>query len=483
MTVPQVGPPPGKTARVCRRLRVCWAVLVSLVIVSACASGGFTAEAGPAGAPMVAFVGVNVVPMTPGASVVPNQTVLVREGRIAAVGPTNEVQVPSGALRIDAAGEYLMPGLADMHVHLEHFQHPDILRLFLVNGVTTVRNMDGRPYILEWREAVEEGELLGPSIYSAGPILDGDPPVRDDNAVVRNAEEAVAAVREQVEAGYDFIKVYTNLSPEAYRAVLKAAEEAGVPVVGHVPRRVSIEEALTGGQRAIEHLMDYGDLVEAEDSPVRDRWHWSKLYLAMPVDSDKMERAAMQIAEAGVWTVPTLMQANRVLAPLDSVQSWLAGSEMGYLPSEAPRIWEEQARRAVGRLDAEDWPVVARGRENRLRLLGALHRAGANLLVGTDTPNPFVIPGYSVHQELENFVAAGLTPREALSYATREAARFMGDLNEWGTVEVGKRADLLLLESNPLNGIRNARRPAGVMARGRWLPSERLPEMLQSLRH
>jgi hypothetical protein len=395
-----------------RRFRACRAALAGLVVVSACASLRPSPGAEPAGSTAVAFVGVNVVSMTPGAGVIPDQTVLVREGRIVEIGPAAGVRVPAGALRIDGAGRYLMPGLADMHVHLEHFRDSGLLALFLANGVTTVRNMDGRPYILAWRDSVARGDLPGPAIHTAGPILDGDPPVRDDNTVVRSAEEARAVVRAQVEAGYDFVKVYTGLSPEAYRGVLEAAAEAGVPVAGHVPRRVSIQEALAGGQRAIEHLFEYGDLVEAEDSPVRDRWHWSKLYLAMPVDAAKLEPAARQVAGSGVWTVPTVVQADRALVPPDSLRSWLAHPAMAYLPPEAPGFWEERARETAGRMDAEDWAAAARGRENRLRLLGALHRAGAKLLVGTDTPNPFVIPGWSLHEELDNFVAAGLPPGE-----------------------------------------------------------------------
>lgn len=479
MSMPRAERRHDRTVRVGRRFRVCSAALAGLVVVSACASARPRSGAESA---TVAFVGVNVVPMTPGAGVIPDQTVLVREGRIVRIGPTAEVRVHPGALRIDGAGRYLMPGLADMHVHLEHFQDSRLLALFLANGITTVRNMDGRPYILAWRDSIARGSLLGPTIHTAGPILDGDPPVRDDNTVVRSAEEARAAVREQVAAGYDFIKVYTGLSPEAYRAVLRAAGEAGVPVAGHVPRRVSVQEALAGGQRAIEHLFEYGDLVEAEDSPVRDRWHWSKLYLAMPVDPARVEPAARRIAASGVWTVPTVVQADRALVPPDSLRSWLAHPGIAYLPPEAPGFWEERARETAGRMDAEDWTMAARGRQNRLRLLGALHRAGAKLLVGTDTPNPFVIPGYSLHEELENFMAAGLSPGEALALATREAARFLGELDEWGTLEAGKRADLLLLDGNPLDDIRAVRAPSGVMVRGTWLPAERLREMLQSLR-
>jgi imidazolonepropionase-like amidohydrolase len=432
-----------------------------------------------AGAPSraVAFAGVDVLPMTAAGGVLRDQTVVVEGDRIVARGPRREVTVPAGALRVAGEGRYLMPGLADMHVHLEYFEDPAILGLFLANGVTTVRNMDGRPYILEWKRKVAAGELLGPSIHTAGPLLDGDPPILPDNTVVRDAAEARVAVLAQRAAGYDFVKVYTNLSPEAYREVLAAARELGLPVAGHVPRRVDLREVLAGGQVAVEHLADYGRASEADDSPHRGRWHWSKLYVAMPVAPEKVREVATQVAAAGVWTVPTMVQAERALAPPETVRAWSAAPEVAFVPG-ARAIWEERLQRVTRRMDAEDWSLVEQGRANRRLLVAALHEAGARLLVGTDTPNPFVVPGFSAHEELANLVSAGLRPAEALAAATREAARFLGELDEWGTVEVGKRADLVLLESNPLQDVIGARRPAGVMVRGRWLPADELEGLL-----
>jgi imidazolonepropionase-like amidohydrolase len=461
--------------------------LGSLTLFSVLCAAGCTRavsvsnEVGP-GLPLMAFVGVSVVPMTEAGGVMADQTVLVQHDRILAVGARTTMTVPARAVRIDGTGKYLMPGLADMHVHLEYFEDPAILGLFLANGVTTVRNMDGRPYILVWKRQIAAGKLLGPTIYTAGRLLDGDPPLRSDNTVVRDAAEAQTAVANQKAAGYDFVKVYTNLSLEAYRAILRAAREHDLLVTGHVPRGVSLREVFAGGQAAIEHLGDYDEAIEADDSPFRGRYQWFKRFLGMPMDQAKAATIALEQARARVWTVPTLIQAEREIAPPELVHEWLASPEMAYVQADGREFWEEQSREAAERMDAEDWKLIARGRINRLALVRTLHQAGVPLLVGTDTPNPFVIPGFSLHQELGSFTDTGLSADVALAASTREAADFLGELDTWGTVERGKRADLLLLDANPLDSIASVRALAGVMVRGRWLPRDELTRMLAALR-
>lgn len=427
----------------------------------------------------IAFVGVNVVPMTESDSILADRTVLVRDGLIASIGHAAFVDVPAGTLRIDARGQYLMPGLIDAHVHLEYFDDPSILWLFLANGVTSVRNMDGRPYLLDWKLRIVSGEITGPTIYTAGPILDGDPPARDDNTVVRNAAEARAAVAAQDSAGYDFVKVYTNVSPDVYRAIVDAARERDRHVAGHVPRRMSLYDVLRSGQHSLEHLSDFDEVVEADSSWVRGRFHWSKLYLAMAADSAKMQRAARQVVAAGIWVVPTVIQADRAVGTADSVRAWLSEPSTAYIPPAGRALWEGQLTRIASRLDSADWNVVERGRANRRAMLAALHLAGAKLALGTDTPNPFVFPGFSVHQELEIFVASGFSPREALAAATREASQLVDASRSTGTVEIGKRADLLLLARNPLVNVDNVRRPIGVMLRGTWIAASDLNLMLR----
>ncbi|HEX6250833.1 MAG TPA: amidohydrolase family protein [Gemmatimonadaceae bacterium] len=430
----------------------------------------------------MAFAGVSVLPMTPGDTIFHDQTVVVRNGLITEVGAARSVPIPAGAVRIDGSGQYLLPGLIDAHVHLEYVDDPGVLALFVANGVTTVRNMDGRPYLLEWKRRISAGELTGPAIYTAGPILDGDPPLRDDNTVVRDSSEARAAVMAQKSAGYDFVKVYSGMAPDTYRAVLDAARQLGLPVAGHVPRRMTLAEVLQSPQHSVEHLMDFDELVESDDSPVRGRFHWSRLYLAMPADSGRIAAAAQLAASSDVWIVPTMVQAERALARADSIRVWLAAPEVGFIPADGRALWEQQAMRAGARMDSADWQIVERGRGNRRDLLRSLHAAGARLAVGTDTPNAFVVPGFSVFEELSLFVQAGVSTRDALIAATRDAARLLGIGDSIGTIERGKRADLVLVAGNPLLDLGTVRRPTGVMLAGRWLPKNELDAMLQQQR-
>lgn len=428
---------------------------------------------------VLAFINVNVVPMDR-ERVIQNQTVLVRGGRIAAIGPAKSLRVPKAALRIKGGGRYLMPGLADMHVHLEYFDRDAQLMLFIANGVTTVRNMDGRPNILLWRERIASGTLLGPTIFTAGPILEGKPPLRNDNQVVETPAQAAAAVEEQKTAGYDFIKVYHTLSRETYEAIIAAAGKYGLTVAGHVPRAVGLKGALDAHQRSIEHLDGYLEEIEADDSPFRSRWTWLKLYFAVKVDESKILTAVQATRQAGVWNVPTLIVRQKVATP-ETVQIWLKRVEMRFLPPEAVEFWRQSNSRITQRMSPEDFLRLADGEKVRKKLVKALHDAGAGILAGTDTPNPFVIPGFSMHEELQNLVDAGLTPYQAISAGTRDAAEFLGRANEFGTVAISRRADLILVQGNPLESVSNTKRRVGVMVRGRWYTEADLQKQLDAL--
>jgi imidazolonepropionase-like amidohydrolase len=424
----------------------------------------------------VAVVHAAVLTMQKDDAILQDHTVIVGNGRIVALGPSASTPLPAGVRQVDGRGRFLMPGLADMHVHLEYFDDPSILGLFTVNGITTVRNMDGRPYLVDWKRRIAAGTLHGPRLYTAGPLLDGDPPIRSDNTVVTTPAQASAAVDAQVRDGYDFIKVYSALSREAYGAILRSAAAHKVPVSGHVPGSVGLDAVLDARQRSIEHLADFASAIQADTAP-----GWSRRYLSMPVDPAKIATLAGRLAKGDVWVVPTLVQPEREVLRSNEIATRLAADEVQFIPADGREIWERQVRGAAARMDEEDWKLIAAGRAHRLTLVQAFHAAGVRMLAGTDTPNPFVVPGFSLHDELALLVDAGLSPAAALATATREAARYVGASN-WGTIHKDAAADLVLVAGNPLDDIANTRRIVGVMVKGSWMGPEERAAMLKRLR-
>jgi imidazolonepropionase-like amidohydrolase len=428
-----------------------------------------SADLRPKDAP-TAFVGVNVVPMDR-ERVLRDQTVIVRDGAIEVVGGRGEVDVPGDALTVDGEGRYLMPGLADMHAHI---QDKDELLLFATNGVTTVRNMWGSTGKSRWlgapdqlglRERVERGNLLGPTIYTAGPIMEGEPATSPLMPVIETPGEGRESVAWQRERGYDFVKVYDNLSEDTYRAILDAAKEHDLPVVGHVPKRVGLDAALAGGQLTIEHLTGYVDPDAA----------------AFNVPEDRLEEYAAMTREAGVYNCPTIGLYQKVV-PTEEVQG-LEEQTTGirYVPPLTRASWRLFSSQMGKSLTHEGDDYPARIARIDKRMTKILHEAGAKILLGTDTDNPYLVPGFSLHEELGYLVDAGLSPYEAIQAGTKNAAEALGEQDEVGTVAEGKRADLILVEKNPLEDVENVEVRGGVMLRGRWLPEEQLRKMLTQL--
>jgi imidazolonepropionase-like amidohydrolase len=418
---------------------------------------------------LVAFTNVSVVPMDE-ERILEDQTVIVRDGVIESILPSEEISVPDGAMIVGGRGKTLMPGLVDMHVHIEEENE---LLLFVAHGVTTVRNMWGSSGVKLWlgfadqldlREKINAGKLFGPTIYTSGPVLEGTPPTTPFMMVVETAEEARKQVFEQVEAGYDFIKVYDYLKPEVYTAVIETAEELGIPVIGHVPFQVGLDGVLESGQVSIEHQTGYLDPDAVE----------------LNILEDRIEDYVEKSRESGVWVVPTIVLYQHTV-PVDAIESMEARPEMRTISPRMKRIWRmftrtlEEAHTYKG----SDYPgdMVALSK----RMVGELHAGGVRLLLGTDTDNAYLVPGLSVHEELQLLVEAGLSPYEALLAGTREAAEALGVLEAFGTVEEGKRADLILVEGNPLEEVANASRRVGVMLRGHWLPEAQLGEILDEL--
>ena len=419
---------------------------------------------------VTAFVDVNVLTMNE-IGFLEHRTVVVRDGVISALGPTSSTTVPDGARVIDGSDKFLVPGLADMHVHISN---EDEFLLFLANGVTTVRDMWDSAEHLTWRAAIERGDILGPTIYTSGPIVDGNPPWIEGSAVVETAEDAEREVAEEKAAGYDFVKVYDLLSKDAYLAIVAAAKKHGMPVVGHVPDAVGLSGVLASGQVSIEHLRGYGAALAADPEKVT---HGSEDW-AM-ADTSKMRGLAEATREAGVWNCPTLVVGQKWVQP-EEQRIFFEDPLMRFIAPHVHDEWNPDSS-YLSFFPAEKLAAVEGSHTERLLMTRALHEAGARLLLGTDCGNPFVLAGFSVHEELANLVAAGLTPYEALLTGTRNAAGFVDASGMFGAVAVGARADLVLTDANPLDDIGVLADPSGVMVRGVWLDSEELAKRLDRL--
>jgi hypothetical protein len=408
---------------------------------------------------------VNVLPMDRERLVV-RQTVVVEHGVITQIGPTGRVRIPAGAKTVDGTRRYLMPGIADVHVHLasnpEHEQRA-ILRLFVANGVTMVLNLRGTPQILDLRAAVAAGRILGPTIYTAGPYI--------NEPFVRTPEEVERAVVEQKRAGYDFLKMHGDLSPEAYARLNAVAQREGIRVVGHAPRNLGIEAMFDA------HPPQYA-LAHAEEF-LYDRNNSSRDFAQI---EPRIPELARSMKRAGIWLMPNLTAFQVIGWQIQDLEAVLARPEMRYLPSTVREGWGPMTNPYTARFGKERYPGIMARYQVLEKLAHGFQKGGVRLLIGTDAMNTGTVPGFSAHDELANLVAAGLTPFEALRAATANAAEFFGYGDQRGVVAVDQNADLLLLDANPLTDIANTRRIAGVVLRGRWLSRSEIDVILEKLR-
>jgi len=424
--------------------------------------------------PEIAITRVTVIDVERGERL-PNRTVLLRGDRIVAVEQAAKARVPKGTRVVDGAGKYLIPGLWDMHTHLAREAN---LTMLVACGVTGARVMQGMPRILEFKQRIARGELIGPTLVTAGPIVEGPPPPGRETfglytkTIVTTAEEGARAVREQKAAGYDFIKVYDLLSREAYEAVVAEAKRQGLPVAGHVPYDVGLGAVLAAGQKSIEHLTGYPEMLLPKDAPQQAR-QGDRMTVWNLTNPSQMSALARETRAARVWNTPTLMTRLIQESP-EAVERYLASPQAAYLsPSQRDST---RNRRWLSKWTAEDFRLAAERRAKQDRMIRALRDAGAGLLAGTDKV-PF---GPTLHYELQYLVAAGLTPAEALRAATLNPARFLGKMDSTGTVQAGRRADLVLLDADPLADIGNTWRISAVVVGGQLLDRAKLDQMVKT---
>ncbi|MEV4538980.1 amidohydrolase family protein [Asanoa sp. NPDC049518] len=453
----------------------------------------------PAGATRraaVAFVGATVIDTSGGPSR-PDQTVVVEGDRISRLGGRRDVRVPPAATVVDGTGRFLIPGLCDMHVHSDIYEGI-IPPLYIANGVTTVREMSGADHLHRWRDQVDAGTLLGPASIIASPLIDGAPGLWAGlNAVsyieVTTEAEARAAVRRVVRDGADFVKVYSRLSPRAYFAVADEARRQRVPFVGHCPDNVPITRASAAGQRSLEHMWGTWYSTSGREAELRraiadirieagdyNNWfnqiHPVNWLAANSIDPGKAAAVFAEFVANGSRQVPTLI-AMRAIAMPDEVSR--TDARLKYLPAVTAQEWWWALDElfAAGRGPTE----VAQHRElfdRQLELVDAMRRAGVPMLAGTDSATPGCFPGFALHDELALLVRAGLSPLEALQAATLEPARFLGRQDHEGTIRRGNVANLVLLDADPLDDIRNTQRIRAVVVRGRLVSAEDRTRML-----
>ena len=450
------------------------ALACTLLLFTSLLASGTAAQSSRQKLETVAFVNVAVVPMDE-ERVLQNQSVVVRNGRIAEIGPSAAVRIPEGAVVVDGAGKYLMPGLAEMHAHIPSPQQGEdtierTLFLYLSNGVTTIRGMLGHPRHLELRAQAAGGEILAPRIYTSGPSVNGNS--------AQTPEAAVKMVEEQHAAGYDLIKLHPGLKRPVFDAIVATAQRLEMPFAGHVSADVGLNPALAGRQASIDHLDGYvealagfGDGFSTEESGLFG------LGLVDQIDLAEIPVLAAATREAGVWNVPTQSLLEHLLSG-ENPEEMARRPELRYMPPATVRQWVDAV---VGTRAESGGPERAeRYLEARRKLIHALYREGAGLLLGSDAPQIFNVPGFSIHHELKALVASGLTPYQALVTGTRNPATYFGT-EDWGTVKAGSSADLILVNGNPLEDVGNVEHPAGVMVRGRWLSDAEIQARLEEI--
>ncbi len=446
-------------------------------------------SAAASSAQITAFVGVNVIPMDR-ERVIADQTVIVKNGVIAEIGDAAKTKVPAGATSVDAKGKYLIPGLVDMHTHLlsDGPQYPDSiapdeLRVMVANGVTTIRFMIGTPELLKYRGQSATGEIVAPTIYVASPHLTGRE--QGNNFVVTNVDQARDAVRKSKEAGYDFIKVTTFVPSLVYEAAVDEAKKVGIRVVGHADTRyVGVERAWKAGQQ-IEHLDGYMEMLLKPDAPMKHSV--SDLLIGNPdnwksldyLDETKITEVARKTVASNPFVNPTQHFMKNSFGLSRSEESIKAQPDYKFYPAKVQQQWLDYYKRA--RLFTVPVEKRARWVELRDKLIKAIHDAGGKLMAGSDTPEFLWLYGFAMHHELKALRDAGIGNYAALAAGTRNAHEFFGTLDKVGTVQKGKRADLILLNANPLENIEATKDRAGVMLKGKWYTQSELDGWLDEI--
>lgn len=455
--------------------------MLGAALIAACggaADGSVEQAPPPPPSGDVAFVDVSVLPMD-SERVLDGQTVIVEDGRITWMGPTPDASLDDITIRVDGAGRYLLPGLAEMHAHVPGDNAPrdlteDILFLYVANGITTMRGMLGAPGQLVLREEIANGDLIGPHFIVGAPSANGNS--------VPTPEAAESHIRSAASAGYDFMKIHPGIPLDAWDRMVEVANEVGLTFGGHVPLDVGVEHAIQSGIATIDHLDGYlqGSISdEMRERMAADLGVIPTTEVLDAVDSGELERLVALTAEHQTWQVPTMYLWENFYAAVDA-EEFLTRPGMQYVPQSMRDGWVRQKQARPGESPAVAEAMAASRRD----LLKALYDAGVPILMGTDAPQMFNVPGFSLHHEIE-VMAQAMSNYAVLEAGTKNVARFvnssLGMDADFGTVAIGNRADLILTADNPLDDLATIAQPQGVMVGGNWLSRADLDVRLAEL--
>src|SRR2546426_9727541 len=436
----------------------------------------------PATDELLVLTNVTVVDVRTG-TLQPEQTVILERNHIASVGPSKSAKYPRNAASVNCRGLFLIPGLWDMHVHLVFGDwFPDAqdisLPLFVANGVTGVRDMGSELDIVQgWRNEIEAGRLIGPRIYASGPMLDGPKPRFPSSVAIATPEDAHRAVADLKRRGADFIKLQSLIPRDAAFAIAEEAKKQEIAFEGHVPDAVRASEMSAAGMKSFEHLIG---IFEGSSPAEHEFLKGNKTegrFLAT-YDPARAASLAAILAKNQTWQCPTLVWERG--GNLIDVSDFGKDTRAKYVPALwKTKTWKKFRYEIIQGYGTDDLPTRKKFLDKELEVVGMLHKTGVRFLAGTDTPaGVYVFPGFSLHEELQRFMAAGFTPLEALQIATINPARFFGLENQLGAIEKGRLADLVLLSANPLEDIANTQKIAGVVVNGRYFNRTELDQML-----
>ena len=445
-------------------------IRVSIVALVSVTAMQLAAQQPAARQPAVLFEGVTFIPMDGEntTSVSRDRSVLVSNGLITQIGAAG-AKAPEGAIRVDGRGKFLMPALAEMHAHIPNdaAEAERVLFMYVANGIGTIRSMLGDPSHFRLRDRVTRGEIVGPAMILSGPSFNGQ--------TAATPAAATARVADQQKAGYDFLKIHPGIPLAAFTALAAAADKASIRFAGHVPAEVGVQRALQLKFWTIDHLDGYVEALAGPRAPASQNFG---VNLMSHVDESRIAALAAETKTAGVSNVPTQILLENWYGP-DSAETMQKRPEMQYVRASEAAQWVATRRSNDAAVSAND---RARFIAVRRRMLKALQDAGAGLLLGSDAPQVWNVPGFSIHRELASYVAAGLTPYQALATGTRNVRAHLGSREPRITIREVDRANLILLDANPLENVANASRITGVLIGGRWIPKTEIDRRLGDLR-